>query len=188
MKKNMQYIKIEGSLRSRGEREIYDKNRDVYGYDNVTIVDNKGRELFFNWLGVPVRLDDAIKSDIPDMFYILQSKGAQGDLKGLLYAAKSGEKKIFYYDGAVKGLTMFGLAQSLRAQFVKNSRGAVGLLTLCIIVGIAVGVVTGAPLLALPALLGTCVFMMWPTFKRKERVELDEAFSDLKSEGFDITA
>ena len=187
MKQSMQYIKLEGTLRSRGEREAYDQNRDIYGYDNVTIVDKDGREVFFKWLGVPVRLDDAINSASPDTFFILQSKGAQNDLRGLLYAAKSGEKKLFYRDGAVEGLTMFGLAQSSRVKLYRGSGGAVGMLTLALIVGIALGVLTGLGLVAILGIAGTFVFMMWPTFMRKKRINLDETLARLKNEGFDIT-
>jgi len=186
MKENMEYIKVEGTLKSKGEREVYDKDRNIYGYDNVTIVDSKGQEIFYNWMGVPVRLDAAIESDAPDTFYILQSTGAQGDKTALLYAAKSGEKKMFYQDGAVDGLAMFGLAQSLRTKFVKGSGGAVGVVTVSLISGIAIGVITGVAPLGLLAVAGTFVFVMWPSFRRKSRVNLDEAFQELRSDGFHV--
>lgn len=95
MKSFMKYMEIEGYLRSRGESSKNSEN--VRGVSDVTIVDTEGNEFFFKWLGIPIRLDDAIDPEERTKFYLVcaQDRDGSGSFRGVAYATQSKGKNAF---------------------------------------------------------------------------------------------
>lgn len=187
MKKKLKYIKVNGSIKSKGE---YSKTSgvDLYRpYEAVTIVDQEGEELHFNSLIISKRLDDNIKINQPATFYILRYRDGE-TLHGVVYALDLEGKKLFFPETAIKTLCEMGLQCSIR--FTSGSNPfftgfilvAIGLPVMAgLIKFFSVGFYTSGFI----GLASALMFLTWPMINSKKRAGIPEMYKILQADGFD---
>lgn len=186
-------MEIEGYLRSRGESSKNSEN--VRGVSDVTIVDSEGNEFFFKWLGIPIRLDDAIDPEERTKFYLVcaQDRDGSGSFRGVAYATQSEGKKRFYQKHALEAISILNLANSARAKFAANMRGASGVLTLALILSLftwaqfdSARMHNAGLVFSFIVFFGTWAFFLWPRFTTKKRMDYQELLRRLDADSFDV--
>lgn len=183
MNKNLKYIKIKGTLKSRGE---YITNPAEHRpYEAVTLVDSEGDEIHFHSLIFSKRMDDALDYSKELTFYILRAK-KKDKMAGVLYAVDTGTKKIYYPDLAIEALKSFALGTSLRIQ----NFGCLFPIAMFFLVVIGLTLHIWLDLDGtLSALIGGItgfIFMLYPIFTKGQRAGISEMQSILTKDGFDV--
>jgi len=197
MKNSLKYIKIKGTLQSRGE---YTTDPAEYRpYEAVTIVDDEGEEVHFYTLSMSKRMDDDLDFDQSMSFYILRHR-VKDKMGGFLYAVECAGKKIFYPDTAIPYLKDFVLTSSGRYPYIINSSAPVAALIVSGVLTVALYVALGAAfgltdkIMAIALVFGvlsfglTGFYMYSPVIFKTKRAGLSEMKKNLTDDGFDTTS
>lgn len=188
MKKNLKYVKIEGTLKSRGEYLI--SPAEYRPYEAVTLVDNDGDEIHFHTLSISKRMDESLNFEHPMTFYILRYRHKE-KMVGVLYAVESNGDKVYYPDTAIPALKALGLQVRNRYQYIVNPGAAMGALLVCGGgLSLAFSLVLG--LSFVPAVIlgfgGMGFFIFSPLFFKEKGAGISEMLGILNSAGFNTTS
>lgn len=180
MKDDLKYIKIKGTLKSRGE---YITNPAEYRpYDAVTIVDNEGDEIYFHSLVISKRLDDTLDYSKEITFYILRFI-QKNKMSGVLYAADTGVEKIYY-----PSLTI-DLIKKFLVEAHRDKMGRVGCLSIITIVVVSLVLYNWLELEGSSSLwIGLITGVIFALYKilTSDREEISEMKSILTRDGFSV--
>lgn len=188
MNKNLKYIKIKGTLKSRGEYITTPK--EYRPYEAVTIVDSEGDEVHFQTLIISKRMDESLDYSKEITFYILRFKN-KIKMAGVLYAVDTGTKKIYYPDLAKDLLIDFAMGTSLIMQLNREIGCIVVIIMFFLIV---IGLILnnwfeldGTMSVWIGGIAGF-MFVFSPLFTKGRRAGISEMESLLTRDGFDLSS
>ena len=188
MKKNLKYVKIEGTLKSRGDYIISPSEYRPYGA--VTIVDNDGDEIHFHTLSISKRMDEDLSFGKPMVFYILRYRQKE-KLIGVLYAVENDGTKLYYPDTAIPALKSLGLQVTKRYQCMLDPTAMIAILIFgggIISLGFGVGLGFSFIPAALLGFGGVAGYLSLPMIFQAEGAGISEMQDILDSSGFNTTA
>lgn len=192
MKKSLKYVKIQGTLKARGEFETaYEEYRP---YESVTIVDNEGVEVHFTNLSFSKRMDEEVNFNDEMTFYILRINH-KGKMWGVVYALDIKGKKIYYPDTALPALRQLPLRVSKRFQILIK---VPVMAAIVILVGggvlgfgldklISTMFYLGGDLWTVPWIAGYVIAILWtmsPLIFRNKHAGISKMENILQTEGF----
>lgn len=187
MKKNLKYVKIEGTLKSRGDYIISPSEYRPYGA--VTIVDNDGDEIHFHTLSISKRMDSDLNFGKKMSFYILRYR-QKDKLIGVLYAVEANGTKLYYPDTAIPALKSLGLQVTKRYQCMLDPTALIAILIFgggIISLGFGVGLGFSFIPAAILGFGGVSGYLSLPMIFQSYGAGIPQMTEILESSGFDTS-